>query len=111
AWPLAELAEFERSALLLGSGLAFLDRSGAKREWTDEACEAAVCKILRDEFDDPTAQALLNEGRQVPLERAAREALNASSALTVQDICDQAQRGLDRGRTRADRDRAAEMAE
>ena len=81
AWPLAELGEFERSARLLGSGLAFLDNSGAKREWTDEACEAGVYKILYDKFDDQTAQALLHEGRQVPLETAAREALNSSSAL------------------------------
>jgi hypothetical protein len=86
AWPLAELGEFERSARLLGSGLAFLDSSGAKREWTDEACEAAVYSILTDKFDDQTAQALVNEGRQVPLERAARDALSGSSALDAERL-------------------------
>jgi hypothetical protein len=77
AWPLAEQGELRRSARLLGAGLAFLDTAGVDREWGDTACEAAVLKILNDNLDPDTAQALLDEGRSVPLEQAVLDAVAA----------------------------------
>jgi hypothetical protein len=47
----------------------------------DDVAEAAVCGILRAQLDEQTVQALLAEGREVPVEEAAREALTESRAL------------------------------
>jgi len=74
AWPLAEQGELRDSARLLGAGLAFLEAAGADREWTDTACEAAVRKILNDTLNSETVEALVDEGRNLPLEQLARSA-------------------------------------
>jgi predicted ATPase len=72
AWPLAEQGELRQSSRLLGAGLAFLETSGADRDWMDEACEAAVRRILTDSLDPETANALLDEGLALSLEEAVR---------------------------------------
>jgi predicted ATPase/DNA-binding SARP family transcriptional activator len=75
AWPLAELGDLTHAARLLGSVLGFLERSGARREWMDQSCEAAVRQILRDRLDARTVQKLLDEGASTPLEVVARDVL------------------------------------
>jgi tetratricopeptide (TPR) repeat protein len=81
AWPLATHGELEWSASLLGSGLAFLDRAGARKEWMDDACEAEVCNILREHFDQQTVDALLEEAQGTSPEEAGRRALEESRVL------------------------------
>ena len=76
AWPLAEQRQLERSAQLLGAALAFLDTAGAGRDWMDDVCKDAVREILRNELGEHTAQALLDKGGTLPLEQAARDALD-----------------------------------
>jgi hypothetical protein len=76
AWPRAAQGDLQRAARLLGSGLEFLQRAGAEKQWMDTACERAVSKILRDRLDEPTVHALLDEGRKTSVEAAARDALH-----------------------------------
>ena len=82
AWPLAALGEPGPSARLLGSALEFLDRAGAQRQLLVEECEAEVQAILHDRLDRQTVQTLLQEGRETPLDTAARDALSSARALT-----------------------------
>jgi predicted ATPase/DNA-binding SARP family transcriptional activator len=83
AWPLAQLGDLERAAQLLGSAVEFLTRAGARREWMDRNCEAAVYQILRDSLDTDTAQGLLDRGRGASLHAVARDALD-SPVLTAE---------------------------
>lgn len=76
AWPLAEQSQFEQAGRLLGAALAFIDTAGAGKDWMDEACEQQVWRILREQLGEPTAQSLINQGRTVHLQRAARDALD-----------------------------------
>jgi predicted ATPase/DNA-binding SARP family transcriptional activator len=76
AWPLAEQGQLERAGQLLGAALAFLETAGAGKDWMDEVGERAVREILRERLGAQAAQTLLEEGRHVPLERAARNAID-----------------------------------
>jgi hypothetical protein len=74
-------ATWSRSARLLGSAVGFLERAGARREWMDESCEAAVRQTLHDHFDERAARALLDAGRTASLETVARDALCAPAVI------------------------------
>ena len=75
AWPIVEQGGLQEAARLLGAGLEFLDAAGAGRDWMDAVCEEKVRQTLREEVGKARAKALIEEGRGVPLERAAHEAL------------------------------------
>lgn len=76
AWPTAEQGRLEQAARLLGAALEFLDAAGAGRDWMDNVCEEKVRQILREKVGEARANALIEEGRGLPLERAAHEALH-----------------------------------
>jgi predicted ATPase/DNA-binding SARP family transcriptional activator len=78
AWPLAGQGQLGWSARLLGAGLEFLTKAGARREWMDRACEAAVLDLLYPELDRTSVDALFEEGRTRGLERVARDVLALS---------------------------------
>ena len=80
AWPLATQGEFERAARLLGAGLGFLETAGITLQRTDAVCEERTRQGLLDEYDAPTLQTLLDEGRGTPLEDAVRDALTETPA-------------------------------
>ena len=75
AWPIVEQGGLQEAARLLGAGLEFLDAAGAGRDWMDAVCEEKVRQTLREEVGEARTKALIEEGRGVPLERAAHEAL------------------------------------
>ena len=75
AWPIVEQGGLQEAARLLGAGLEFLDAAGAGRDWMDAVCEEKVRQTLREEVGEARAKALIEEGRGVPLKRAAHEAL------------------------------------
>ena len=75
AWGIAQQGQPERSARLLGAALGFHQNAGANLLPIDRDCERQTYKILRDQIDADRFQALLEEGRKMPLEEAAREAL------------------------------------
>jgi predicted ATPase/DNA-binding SARP family transcriptional activator len=81
AWPLAAHGEFEHAARLLGSAHVFLDRTGARREWMDQAASAAAGDILGDHLDALTLQALFDEGGGITPDKAARAVLAQSRVL------------------------------
>ncbi|HWJ50392.1 MAG TPA: BTAD domain-containing putative transcriptional regulator, partial [Solirubrobacteraceae bacterium] len=70
AWPLAEQGQPERAGRLFGAAVEFLERAGATKQRTDIVCEQAVRNALREQLDEHTVQALLAEGRSMPLEEA-----------------------------------------
>jgi hypothetical protein len=77
---LAGQGDLEQSGRLLGAGIGFLETAGAGRDWMDEACEAAVYKILHDQLEAETVGALLDEGRNLALEDAVHRVLSDSTA-------------------------------
>jgi hypothetical protein len=79
---LAKQNQLERSGRLLGAGLAFLDTTGAGRDWMIETWEGAIYAILANQLGNETTQALVNQGRNLPLDEAARIALDALAAQT-----------------------------
>jgi tetratricopeptide (TPR) repeat protein len=81
AWPLAAYGEFEHAARLLGSAHGFLDRTGARREWMDQAAGAAAGEILGDHLDALTLQALFDEGGGISPDEVARTVLAQSRVL------------------------------
>jgi hypothetical protein len=76
---LAEQGDLEQSGRLLGAGIGFLETAGAGRDWMDEACEAAVYKILHDQLEAETVEALLDEGHNLGLEDAVHSVLSDST--------------------------------
>ena len=80
AWSLAGQGELEQSGRLLGAGTGFLETAGAGRQWMDDACEAAVYKLLHDQLGAETLGALLDEGRNLALEDAVHSVLSGSTA-------------------------------
>jgi tetratricopeptide (TPR) repeat protein len=75
AWPLAAQHHFEPSGRLLGAAVEFLNTAGFGRDWMDEAEEDAIRAILRRHIGHHRTEALINDGRAIPLEHAARDAL------------------------------------
>ena len=59
AWPLAEQGRLEASARLLGAGIEFLERAGAKRDWMSRASERSTRAILFDRLDAESVKALV----------------------------------------------------
>jgi hypothetical protein len=80
AWPLATQGQLERSARLLGAATGFLETAGITLQRTEVVCEQQARKLLSDQLDTSTLQALLTEGRRMPLEEAVRDALTESPA-------------------------------
>ncbi len=80
AWSLAGQGELEQSGRLLGAGVGFLETAGAGRGWMDEAAEAATYKILHDQLEAKTVDALLDDGRKLALDDAVHTALSGSTA-------------------------------
>ncbi len=78
AWLLATQGDPERAARLLGSAIGFHERAGATLQRTERVCERRAREALRDQFDAPTLQALLDEGRAMALDAAVRDALRDS---------------------------------
>jgi predicted ATPase/DNA-binding SARP family transcriptional activator len=75
AWPTALQGRFEPAARLLGAAVAFLEEAGAGRDWMDQVCEDKTRCLLSERLGVTKAHALLDEGRAVPLQQAARDAL------------------------------------
>lgn len=71
ARPLAEQGMLQASARLLGAGVEFLERTGAKRDWMTRASERITRTILCDQLDAGTVEALLDDGRGTSVETAA----------------------------------------
>ena len=80
AWPLARQGDLERSARLLGAGTAFLETTGAEKDWMLDECETAVTRILHSQLDLQGVLAMVAEGREMSLEDAVRDELGASDA-------------------------------
>ena len=80
AWTLAKQGRHGPAGRLLGAALGFHEKAGAHVPWDFEVCEERTCKILRDHLDEQTVEALLDEGRNTPLEEAVRDALSESPA-------------------------------
>jgi len=78
AWVLAEQGEPKRAGRLLGAGLGFHETAGATLQRTDRVCEDRTCHSLRAQLDEHRVQTLLDEGRNLPLEQAVRDALTES---------------------------------
>jgi hypothetical protein len=76
AWGLAEQQQFESAGRLLGAALAFFDTTGAEKEWMEEVCEDSARNLLRAHLGEQGMQTLLKQGRTVPLQQAARDALD-----------------------------------
>jgi predicted ATPase len=73
ARPVAAQGQPQQAGRLLGAALAALETAGAGKDWMDEASERAVREVLRERFGEEAEQALLDEGRDIPLEQAAAE--------------------------------------
>jgi hypothetical protein len=84
AWALAVQAEPERAARLLGAAIGFRETAGAMRQRTDKVCEERTCRVLRDQLDASTIRALLDEGRDMALEQAVRDALTEPRAVDTE---------------------------
>jgi tetratricopeptide (TPR) repeat protein len=82
AWPLAELGQLERSGRLIGASLGFLENAGFARTRSDLLCEKGVLDALHGRLSADAIQALVQQGRDTPLEEALSEALNDSPQLT-----------------------------
>jgi non-specific serine/threonine protein kinase len=86
AWSLAELGELERAGHLLGAANGFLSDAGANRQRTELVSEERVLRALAARFDDQQIQALLAQGRELPIETAILDAARGpqySSGLLI----------------------------
>ena len=87
AWSLAELGELERAGRLLGAANGFLSDAGANRQRTELVSEERVLRALAARLDDQQIQALLAQGRELPIETAILDAARGpqySSGLRIQ---------------------------
>jgi predicted ATPase/DNA-binding SARP family transcriptional activator len=75
AWPLAELGELERSGRLIGAATAFLQNAGFARSRSDLLCEKGVLDVLHARLAADTVHRLVQQGRDMPVEDALRDAL------------------------------------
>ena len=77
AWSLAERTQPQATARLLGATLEVFRHTSFAMQRTEDVAEQAVRQALRTApLDAPTMRALVDEGRAMPIEQAAREALN-----------------------------------
>jgi predicted ATPase len=81
AWALAELGDLERSARLIGAATAFLQTAGFARDRSDLLCEKGVLDALHGRLPADIVDALVQRGRDMPLEEALSEALTESPRL------------------------------
>jgi predicted ATPase len=82
AWLLAQQGEPERAARLLGAGIGFHQKTDASLQRSDQVCADRTRDRLCDQLDAERLQALLDQGRDLPLEQAVRDALSESSVRT-----------------------------
>ncbi|MGZ4195075.1 MAG: BTAD domain-containing putative transcriptional regulator [Solirubrobacteraceae bacterium] len=73
-WSLAELGELERAGRLLGATSMFVEKSGASRQRTERVSEERTLQALGGQLDDDQMQALLAQGREMPIETAVLDA-------------------------------------
>ena len=83
AWALAELGELERSGRLIGASLAFLQNAGFARSRSDLLCEKGVLDALHRRLAPNAIHALVQQGRDMPLEEALSEALAENPQLSA----------------------------
>jgi tetratricopeptide (TPR) repeat protein len=77
AWSLAERIQPQATARLLGASLEVFRLTGVALQRTEEIAQRAVRETLRTAaLDEPRLEALIDEGRTMPTEQAAREALD-----------------------------------
>ena len=77
AWSLAERTQPQATARLLGAALEVFRYTSFVLQGTEDVAEQAVREALRTApLDAPRMRALVDEGRAMPIEQAAREALN-----------------------------------
>jgi predicted ATPase/DNA-binding SARP family transcriptional activator len=67
AWSLAQLEQPELAAQLLGTALEFYHHTGTGMQWSGTVCEQATRDALEAQLDTPTLEALIDEGRTMPL--------------------------------------------
>jgi predicted ATPase/DNA-binding SARP family transcriptional activator len=72
AWSAAEQGEPEQAARLLGAAIEFFAETGVTRQRTDTKCEQAALHAMRDRLDEQTVQALIREGRTMPIDQLAQ---------------------------------------
>jgi ATP/maltotriose-dependent transcriptional regulator MalT len=83
AWALAELGEPERSGRLIGAATAFLQNAGFARSRSDLRCEKAVLDALHRRLAGDAVHALVQQGRDTPVEAALSEALAERPQLSA----------------------------
>jgi hypothetical protein len=81
AWSLAELGELERSGRLIGAATPFLEHAGFARTRSDLRCENAVLDALHRRMAADAVHALVQQGRDTPLEEAFGDAITESPQL------------------------------
>jgi predicted ATPase/DNA-binding SARP family transcriptional activator len=75
AWALAELGELERSGRLIGAATGFLQNAGFARSRSDLLCENGVLDVLHRRLPADAVHAVVQQGRDAPLEAVLNEAL------------------------------------
>ncbi len=80
AWSLAGQGHAERACLLLGAAVGFHQASGGALQHIDKQCEDRARELLSHQLDPSKLQALLGEGRNIPIEDASHDALDRQSA-------------------------------
>ncbi len=73
AWSLAERQQSERAARLLGTALEFFWHTGVALQSDHAITEQAIRDALREQLDERTLDALVDEGRGIRLEQAAQK--------------------------------------
>lgn len=79
SWPLAELGELERAGRLIGAATAFLQNAGFARSRSDLLCEQAVLDALHRRLPANAVRALVQHGRDAPLEEVLADALKETA--------------------------------
>jgi hypothetical protein len=77
AWSLAERHQPARAARLLGAAAEFYRHTGTAMQSSDTAAEHAARNALDRLLDEHTLNALLDEGRTMTIEQAARQDFQA----------------------------------
>jgi ATP/maltotriose-dependent transcriptional regulator MalT len=84
AWALAELGELERAGRLIGATTAFLQNAGFARTRSDLLCENGVLDVLHRRLPGAAVHALVQQGRDTPLEKALGDALEDTAPRSAQ---------------------------
>jgi predicted ATPase/DNA-binding SARP family transcriptional activator len=83
AWALAELGDLERSGRLIGAATGFLQNAGFARSRSDLLCEKGVLDALHRRLAADAVRALVQQGRDAPLEAVLNEALTETPQLSA----------------------------